>query len=162
MNLGHDRTKPIGYTMLTGIYMEPGKAYDYKIFCEEHKKELDTLIEKLGDVLSDKFRVAPVGQAVAIKDKDIVYRFFPKWSETIKDGLADVWNLEPICTKNESREKGFLVPGVYQKEGYLLFAHQFFRRSLSILNTTNEEFLIHLKKCVMFRQLNYNLHLTWI
>lgn len=96
MNLGHDRTKPIGYTMLTGVYMEPGKAYvtnesaimetdeeyekmreiimayDYKIFCEEHRKELDTLINKLGCILSDKFRVAPVGQAVAIKDKNIV------------------------------------------------------------------------------------------
>lgn len=70
MNLGHDRTKPIGYTMLTGVYMEPGKAYvtnesaimetdeeyekmremimayDYKIFCEEHRKELDTLINR--------------------------------------------------------------------------------------------------------------------
>ena len=27
MNIGHDRTKPIGYTRLTGVYMEPGKAY---------------------------------------------------------------------------------------------------------------------------------------
>lgn len=27
MNIGHDRTKPIGYTKLTGVYMEPGKAY---------------------------------------------------------------------------------------------------------------------------------------
>lgn len=170
MNLGHDRTKPIGYAMLTGIYMEPGKAYvtneltimetaeehekmrkmikayDNKIFCEEHKKELDTLVEKLGDMLSDKFRVAPVGQAVAIRDKDIVYRLFPEWSETIKDGLVDMRNLEPVYTKNENGEKGFLVPGVYHKEGYLLFAHQFFRRSLSILNSTNEEFFNSFEK----------------
>lgn len=27
MNLGHGRTKPIGFTMLTGVYMKPGKAY---------------------------------------------------------------------------------------------------------------------------------------
>lgn len=170
MNLGHDRTKPIGYSMLTGIYMEPGKAYvtnesaimetkeehdkmckmikayDYKIFCEEHKKELDILIEKLSFVLSDKYCVAPVGQAVAIKDKDIVYRLFPEWSKTIKDGLVDARELEPIYTKNENGKKGILVPGVYYKEGHLLFAHQFFRRSLSILNTTNEEFFNSFEK----------------
>ncbi len=164
MNLGHDRTKPIGYTMLTGIYMEPGKAYvtnesalmetkeehekmrkminayDYKVFCEEHKKELDTLVKRLGDVLSNKFQVAPIGQAVALKDKGIVYRLFPEFSETIKDGLVNLRNLEPVYSKNKNGEKGFLVPGVYHKDGYLLFAHQFFRRSLSILNTTNEEF----------------------
>ena len=164
VNLGHDRTKPIGYTMLTGIYMEPGKAYvtnesaimetkeehklmrkmisayDYKIFCEEHKDELDTLTKKLNGVLSEEFRVAPIGQAVAIKDKNIVNRLFPEWSETIKDGLADVRDLQPVYTKSENGEKGFLIPGVYYKDGYLLFGHQFFRRSLSILNSTNEEF----------------------
>ena len=170
MNLGHDRTKPIGYTMLTGVYMDPGTAYvtnessimeskeeheemikmikasDDKIFCEERKEELDTLVRRLGDVLSDKSRVAPVGQAVAIKDKDIVYRLFPEWSEKIKDGLADVRDLEPVYTKDANDKKGFLVPGVYHKDGYLLFAHQFFRRSLSILNTTNEEFFNSFEK----------------
>ena len=170
MNLGHDRTKPVGYTMLTGISMEPGKAYvtnesaimetkeeyeimqkmisayDNKIFCVEHKNELDTLTKKLRGVLSDEFRVAPVGQAVAIKDKDLVYRLFPEWSQTIKDGLADVRDLQPVYTKSENGEKGFLIPGVYYKDGYLLFGHQFFRRSLSILNSTNEEFFNSFEK----------------
>lgn len=170
MNLGHDRTKPIGYTMLTGIYMEPGKAYvtnevvimeteeerkemrkmikayNYKIFCEEHKGELDILIKRLGGALTDKFCVAPIGQAVAIRDKDIIYRLFPEWSEKIKDGLVDIRSLEPVYMKNENDEKGVLIPGVYYKEGYLLFAHQFFRRSLSILNTTNEEFFNSFEK----------------
>ena len=167
MNLGHDSTKQIGYSMLTGIYMEPGKAYvtnesaimetkeeydkmvkayDCKIFCEEHKKELNILIEKLRFVLSDKYCVAPFYQAVAIKDKDIVYRLFPEWSKTIKDGLVDARELEPICTKKENGKKEILVPGVYYKEGHLLFAHQFFRRSLSILNTTNGEFFNSFEK----------------
>lgn len=64
----------------------------------------------------------------------------------MKDGLADVRDLEPVYTKSENGEKGFLVPGVYHKDGYLLFAHQFFRRSLSILNTTNEEFFNSFEK----------------
>lgn len=170
VNVGHDRTKPVGFTRLTGIYMEPGKAYltnegaimdtkeeheklhkmikahDYKVFCEERKEELNVLTKKLGDKLSDKFRVAPVAQAVAIKDRNIVYRLFPEWLETTKDGLVDIRELEPVYTKSENEEQGFLVPGVYQKDGYLLFAHQFFRRSLSILNTTNEEFFNSFEK----------------
>ncbi len=170
MNLGHDRTKPVGYTKLTGVYMEPGKAYvtnesaimetneeheamhkmiknyDYKVFREKHKEELDVLIEKLGDTLSNTFRVAPVGQAVAIKDKDIVHRLFPEWTGTFKDGLADAKNLEPVYSTNEDGEKGSLIPGVFYKDGYLLFAHQFFRRTLSIANTTNEEFFNSFEK----------------
>lgn len=171
MNIGHDNTKPIGYSLLTGIYMEPGKAYltnaatimetddeyatllkmrrsyDYDIFCREHKSELDSLVEKLGDTVSENFCVAPVGQAVAIVDKDIIYRLFPEWSETTKDGLVDLRELTPVYTKNrENGEKGFLIPGVYYKDGYLLFAHRFFRRSLSISNSTNLEFFESFEK----------------
>ena len=71
VNMGHDRTKPIGYTKMTGIYLEPGKAYvtnevafmetneefeemrtfinarDYHVFCEEHKEEIDILKNRL-------------------------------------------------------------------------------------------------------------------
>lgn len=88
MNIGHDRTKPIGYTRLTGVYMEPGKAYvtnegaimetteehemlrkmievnDYQQFCEAHRDEIDSLVGKLKDVITDSFRVAPIGQAI--------------------------------------------------------------------------------------------------
>lgn len=170
VNMGHDRTKPIGYTKMTGIYLEPGKAYvtnevafmetneefeemrtfinahDYHVFCEEHKEEIDVLKNRLGDILSKTYRIAPIGQAVALKDKGIITRLFPEWTETFSDGLVDAKDLEPVYTKNEDGEKGLLIPGVFQKEGYLLFAHQFFRRTLSIANTTNEEFFNSFEK----------------
>ena len=170
MNLGHDRTKPIGYTKLTGVYMEPGKAYvtnegaimetgeehealrkmlevnDYHQFCEENSDKIELLVEKLGDVVSDSFRVAPIGQAVAIKDKGIVQRLFPEWTDSFKDGLTDINELESVYSTTVDGEKGVLIPGVFLKDGYLLFAHQFFRRTLSILNSTNEEFFVSFEK----------------
>lgn len=170
MNVGHDRTKPIGFTKLSGIYMEPGKAYltnelaivdsgeerkellkmikanDYRVFYEEHKDEIGILAKKLGLVLSDSRQVAPIGQAVAIKESGIIRRIFPEWVDTFKDGLTDIKELEPVYSKTDKGEKGHLIPGVFYKDGYLLFAHQFFRRSLSILNTTNEEFFIVFEK----------------
>lgn len=178
MNIGHDRTKPIGYTKLTGVYMEPGKAYvtnesaimetseeheilrkmielnDHHQFCEEHKDEIDSLVEKLKGTITDSFRVAPVGQAVAIKDNGIVRRLFPEWTETFKDGLTDIKELKPIYSTTTDGKKGVLIPGVYLKDGYLLFAHQFFRRTLSILNSTNEEFFVSFEKLREIPNLN--------
>lgn len=170
INIGHDRTKPIGYTKMTGVYMEPGKAYvtnegaimetreehemlrkmialnDNQQFCEAHKDEIALLVEKLKGVITDSFRVAPIGQAVAIKDNDIVKRLFPEWTDNFKNGLTDIKELNPVYSITTDGDTGVLIPGVYYKDGYLLFAHQFFRRTLSILNSTNEEFFASFEK----------------
>ena len=170
MSIGHDRTKHIGYTKMTGVYMEPGKAYvtnvgtimetseehemlrkmievnDNQQFCEAHRDEIDLLVEKLKGVLTDSFRVAPIGQAVAIKDNDIVKRLFPEWTDNFKDGLTDIKELNSVYSTTTDGDKRVLIPGIYYKDGYLLFAHQFFRRTLSILNSTNEEFFTSFEK----------------
>lgn len=164
MHLGHDRTKPIGLTKLSGIYVEPGKAYvtnessimetaeehhllnkyisayDYDVFCSDNKEDIERLKDKLNGLLTEEYKVAPVGQAVAIRDKEIVNRLFPEWTASFKDGLVNARELQAVYSHTEEGEKGFLIPGVYIKDGFLLFAHYFFRRTLSILNTTNEEF----------------------
>ena len=44
MNLGHDRSKPIGFTKLSGIYIELGKAYVTNEACTtENKEEMEQL-----------------------------------------------------------------------------------------------------------------------
>lgn len=132
VNIGHDRTKPIGYTKITGIYMEPGKAYvtnesaimeiseeyellrkmidrnDYHQFCVEHREEIESLVGKLKDVINDSFQVAPIGQAVAIRDKDIVKRLFPEWVGSFKDGLTDIREMDSVYSITSDGKKGVL------------------------------------------------------
>ena len=166
MNLGHDRSKPIGYTVLDGVYMEPGKAYlinssnfpdnpeennqlyklvnalDTKNFYTERKSEIDRLYSYLGENATIDAKVVPTGQAVAIIDKGIVSRVFPEIMEMMQDGLINLKELIPIYKGNDSLdEKNLkLVPGVYQKGRFLLFAHQYFRRNMCIANTINDAF----------------------
>lgn len=68
MNIGHDSTRPIGYSTLTGLYLEPGKAYltnncvisesqeelnqvlglvyaNQSNFCEQHTEEIELLVK---------------------------------------------------------------------------------------------------------------------
>lgn len=59
MNLGHDRTKPIGYTMLTGVYMEPGKAYvTNESAIMETDEEYFNSFEKMRDVPAVEIKLA--------------------------------------------------------------------------------------------------------
>ena len=124
MNLGHDRSKPIGYTVLDGVYMEPGKAYlinssnfpdnpeennqlyklvnalDTKNFYTERKREIDRLYSYLGENTTIDAKVVPTGQAVAIIDKGIVSRVFPEIMEMMQDGLINLKELIPIYKGN--------------------------------------------------------------
>lgn len=166
MNLGHDRSKPIGYVVLDGVYMEPGRAYiinssnfpdnpeennqlyqlvnalDTKNFYLERKKEVDRLYSYLGENASKDAKVVPTGQAVAIIDKGIVSRVFPEIIELTQDGLINLKELIPVYKRSDfsGNKCGKLVPGVYQKGQFLLFAHQYFRRNMCVANTINDAF----------------------
>ena len=166
MTIGHDRTKTIGYSDLNGIYMEPGKAYlltkshiadnaedhelvntiadhnDYQYFYVENKDEVNSLRDKLKDYLSESHKVATNREAVAILDKGIVERVFPKLKEYITDGLLDLRMIQPVYKhESEDGKNRILVPGVYRYGGFLLFAHPYFRRSFSLSNSMNAGFL---------------------
>ena len=174
INLGHDRSKPAGYTLLDGIYFEPGKAYltntsyfpdsedenqildrmvriaDEKMFYAEHQEEVKRLYDRLENFTSKDARVAPTGQAVAIIDKGIVGRVFPQLHELMQDRLIDIKELSPVYQKNleadEDMEERILIPGVYRMGEFFLFAHPFCRRNLSVVNTINDSFFIAFEK----------------
>ncbi len=155
-NLNHDSTKLVGWTYPTGIYLEPGKAYltnkaeisetkeehDFLVkknmtylygkYYEERKELYNKLREQLGTSLSQNGRPALI-KCVAYEDENIVLKVFPEIKDCLHDGLIDINLLEPVSA------------GVYKKGNYLLFAHRFFRRNCSLLNSLNDSFLERLQ-----------------
>lgn len=151
-NLNHDSTKFIGWTFFTGIYMEPGKAYAlnsmnvpqsdaekrdmekmnvcymYKTAYLDKKDKFEQLKEMLGSNLLNDAKPALIS-SVAYEDKDIVLRQFPDIRDNMHKGLIDIRLLEPV------------LPGIYKKGKYLLYAHRYFRRNCAIVNALNDSFL---------------------
>ncbi|SFI41196.1 hypothetical protein SAMN05192551_1194 [Tindallia magadiensis] len=92
----------------------------------EYEEELRSKIEHH---LSGEEVPSMVGDAAFI-DIGLAERVFPDiFDEEDKDGLVFFDNLTPKA------------PGVFEKNGLLLFAHPFFRRSLSRYNSLNSPFL---------------------
>lgn len=155
-NLNHDSTKFIGWNYITGIYIEPGKAYvtnEMRIpeTDEEHdafmKKNIDYLYKKyyidkkekydelkviLGDNLTSKSHPALIS-CVAYEDENILFKVFPEIKDEMHKGLIDLDLLTPV------------YPGIFKKGKYLIFAHRYFRRNCNILNSFNDEFLQRLQ-----------------
>ncbi len=151
-NLNHDRTKLVGWHYVTGIYLEPGKAYVtnamyipeneseyltlqkrnneylYKEYYLSKKEKFDALKSQLGSLLTENAKPAPIN-CIAYEDESIVLRVFPEIAQSLHKGLIDIRLLEPI------------LPGLYKKGSYILFAHRFFRRNCSLVNTLNDSFL---------------------
>lgn len=155
-HINHDRTKIIGWTYPGALYFEPGltsqtieihipinkkeeekmitKANDY---FENHKlkqiNEYEFLYEKVKDFLSDNYKYSDILNCVAIDDEGIVKKIFPNLIKESKDNLVDINELETI------------MPGVYKKNEFIVFAHKYLRRSLSRKNTINTPFLERLE-----------------
>lgn len=156
--LNHDRTKPIGWCYLSGIFIEPGimhqtiknevaetqneinellKEYQEhikQVYLTENAQYIDTLCEKLGSHIVGDYDLG-LTNAAAIVNKGIVLRVFPELEEMLlKKGLFDLNLFDPI------------MPGVYKRGEFLLFASPYLRRNLSRLNTFSEPLLKKLEK----------------
>jgi hypothetical protein len=150
--LSHDLHRPIGWTVPTAVYLEPGlsrlcgrivladeesdgPAVQSVVlrFLHERVKENDPEFEVLLRGLGDALRGSGdrvVAECIAIREPGLALRRFPKLFE-----LRDDDGLIPIT------ELDALAPGVYRLGELVVFAHSFFRRGLSPLNTLNGAFL---------------------
>lgn len=151
--ISHDYHRPISWSLGLCLHFEPGltrivglmyvpetaeessqistnlRAYLAREIRKSCGNNGDALKGKLAEHLSGEDKIHFAG-AVAVVDPGIAKRAFPElFAHQDKDGLIPLAELTKIA------------PGVFQRSGLLLFAHPFFRRSLSRLNTLNGPFL---------------------
>lgn len=153
-NIGHDSTKFLGWNILSGMYFEPEKSYvTNKLYVPENDedkkqlavysgafyvkkyvegrkeqyKELLSRIKEVSDTINP--HIAPLVNAVAYEDKDIVLKICPEVRDNLKEGLVPLSLLKVV------------FPGIYEVNGFLVFANRLFRRSGSLLNALNDAFL---------------------
>lgn len=151
-NYNHDSTRMAGWSFLTGIFIEPGKAYltdelivpenieDKDIlkkrlidhanrrYIDKREKEIEELKSLLGDSLSEKASVAPIN-GVAFYDKGILYKLFPDLKPKDKKDLVELKDLTAVG------------PGIFCKDKFIIYAHTFFRRNCALVNSLNTHFL---------------------
>lgn len=150
--LGHDYHRPVGWSKGLSLHIEPGLVRATALtFIPENEEEVEeihkaldaALIKSIADgakphfaELQSKLRPHLAGDEspflaprAAIKGSGLAKRAFREvFGQTDKDGLVPQMLLRPRAS------------GVFEKDGVLLFAHPFFRRSLSRLNNLNSPF----------------------
>ena len=153
----HDRSRPIGWSFPSTVYMEPGLArvagfawltetneeveqlnkrysYHYHKTCIEPN---EAQFEKLQKHLTSFFagEELKIGcECVAFYEPGLARRVFPQlFGLQDKDGLVPLNHLTPIGS------------GIYQVGNLVVFAHQFFRRNLYRFNSLNYPLLSKLE-----------------
>lgn len=92
---------------------------------EANAPEITSLRAMLGDHLSGESKPIQV-ECIAVVEEGLASRVFPElFSQQDADGLVSTDLLSPMG------------PGVFQRDEFAIFAHQFFRRNLFRLNTLN-------------------------
>ncbi|PFH10929.1 hypothetical protein BCF11_3364 [Collimonas sp. PA-H2] len=156
--ISHDFHRLIGWTNALGLHIQAEEVrlmgrFTFPENQEEHQQMHEQamlyLQERIGEVKPDLKRQLQdllgqhlsgehsflIRECVSVIDDGIAKRTFPDLfpsDETDKRSLVDVRKLKCIG------------PGVFEYKGCALFAHRYFRRSLSQLNNLNDVFLAKL------------------
>jgi len=153
LSIGHDVLRPIGWSHPLSVHLEPGltrlfgldvliendeeseklnrsmNAHLYHLFYECHKSDILQIKKLLNPYLDGSEKVF-VKECVALCSRGLAKRLAPKlFSHANDDGLIPLSLLDPI------------IPGVYRFGEFAIFAHQYFRRSFTRLNSLNTPFL---------------------
>lgn len=156
--ISHDLHRPFAWSKGKSLYIEPGLVrLAGLVYSPEDKKDEEelqglfqakmsallkesfephaaALYSRLSKVLSeDHYPLMPA--CATFVDKNLVLKTFPfVYKNQDKNGLIPLSDLNPIG------------PGAFEIDGLLLFAHSFFRRSLSRHNSLNTPFLTRFQK----------------
>lgn len=160
MFLSHDMQYPIGWSNTLGLLIAPqlvgvlgathlpetaeerewvgrnAKHHLYSKLRDVGEAEERLLSERIGVALQPDTR-AIRREAVCVVEEGLAARLFPHLFSTTDDKYA----LTDLRALRQVR------PGVFEVDGLLLFAHRYFRRSQSVLNSLNAEFLTELGEC---------------
>lgn len=155
MFISHDYHRPLGWSSplglqilptqvgLLGISLWPENDEEQKVINNKSQAYLTTKLSNINDndkqELENKLRQYLSGnetylirECVSVIDEDIARKALPnlfKGAENDKRCLVPLKNLNQIA------------PGVYEVEGFAVFAHRYYRRSLSQINNLNDIFL---------------------
>ncbi len=155
--ISHDFQRAIGWQYPFAIHFEPGltrlSGLGLMVDNKEESKQLsDALVSHvagiaahrdkeiaelralLRDQLTGSEKILCAKESLALIDSGLCTRVFPEVFQHVdKDGLVPLKRLDPIG------------PGVFRIGKLIVFAHHFFRRSLSRMNTLNSPFLERLQ-----------------
>lgn len=167
-HISHDMTRPFGWNCLTNIVINNqnvslyGNVFIdinsevYQLAKSKLERELGTISESNKKLLSklldeESFSRAEFHneQCERIISDGIVRSIYPAlFEKQDNDGLINIRDLQPIS------------PGVFDMgDGYIVFAHSYFRRNCSQVNNLNIEFLEKIEKLSNTTNLNIRIRI---
>lgn len=158
MLAGHDAHAPIGWSAPIGLHLEPGHARvvsasslitdddDWDEFIAAYNRHLHNKTHERVGEYADELRSRLVEH---LSGDEVLYDLAA--AAYVGDGLATRVFPDLFAKRNKYglvplNELNSVQPGVFERDGLLLFAHPFFRRNLSRLNTLNVDLLLELER----------------